>query len=46
MFKVNNKDTRLALIQAIFYIGDRFGCKKIGAQKMKKQFFSKVSSIL
>ena len=33
-----------ALIQAVFHIA--FGRKKIGAQKIKKQFFSKISSIL
>ena len=39
-------NTWSALIQAIFHISDCFGHEKISAQKIKKQFFSKISSIL
>ena len=34
------------LTQAVFNVGTAFGRDKIGAQKIKKQFFSKISSIL
>ena len=39
MFKVNNKDTRLALIQAIFYVGDRFWEQENRRPKTEKTNF-------
>ena len=43
-FKTFNKVMKQALMQAVFHVSERFWVP-IRTQKIKKQFFSKISSI-